>query len=91
MQIVINVDNELYEYFSKRRTMHDVGYFSHVGELIKALRDGSLLPKGHGRLIDAKEVYKKFYCRCLAGAATEVLNETLTIIEADKKGDIYAD
>jgi hypothetical protein len=40
MQIVINVDNELYEYFSKRRTMHDNGYFSHVSKLIKALRDG---------------------------------------------------
>lgn len=59
MQIVINVDNELYEYFSKRRTMHDNGYFSHVGKLIKALRDGVSLLKGHGRLIDADELTKE--------------------------------
>lgn len=56
MQIVINVDNELYEYFSKRRTMHDNGYFSHVGKLIKALRDGIPLSKGHGAIIDIKEL-----------------------------------
>ena len=45
---------------------------------------GTPLPKGHGRLIDAKVVYKKLYVRCLAGVATEVLTETPTIIEADK-------
>lgn len=60
MQIVINVDNELYEYFSKRRTMHDNGYFSHIGKLIKAFKDGTILPKGHGRLIDALEIIDRY-------------------------------
>ena len=56
MQIVINVDNELYKYFSKRKSMHDDGYFSHVGKLIKALRDGTPLPKGHGDLKDVLDL-----------------------------------
>lgn len=63
MQIVINIDNELYEYFSKRRTMHDDEYFSHIGKLIKALRDGSLLPEGHGQSIDADIITNEFYER----------------------------
>ena len=53
-------------------------------EMKNALMRGIPLPKGHGRLIDEREVYKKFYCRCLAGVANEVLDETSTIIEADK-------
>jgi len=54
-------------------------------DLYKAIENGTPLPKGHGRLVDAKEVYKKFYCRCLAGVAYEVLNETSTIIPEDKE------
>jgi hypothetical protein len=34
-------------------------------------------------LLDEKEVYKKFYCRCLARVAKELLEGTSTIIEAD--------
>lgn len=90
MQIVINVDNELYEYFSKRRTMHDDGYFSHIGKLIKAFRDGSILPKGHGRLIDANELLEsKIQIIDEIGTVMDVveidiINDTPTIIEADK-------
>ena len=79
MQIVIDINNELYEYFSKRRTMHDDGYFSHVGKLIKALRDGIILPEGHGRLIDADERRKE-----IDEKDRWVVDLADTIIEADK-------
>lgn len=91
MQIVINVDNELYEYFSKRRTMHDNGYFSHIGKLIKALRGGSLLPKGCGRLIDADELLASERPRGIADDVWKeshiykLLSNAPTIIKADKE------
>ena len=89
MQILINVDNELYEYFSKRRTMHDNGYFSHVGKLIKALRDGIIFPKGHGRLIDVKQIVTEDECIWNSdGSCTTIttydIDSTPTIIEADE-------
>lgn len=58
--------------------------FEDVDELCAVIQCGTPLPKKHGRLIDEREVYKKFYCRCLAKAAKEVLKEVQTIIEADK-------
>ena len=92
MQIVINVDNELYEYFSKRRSMHDDGYFSHVGKLIKALREGTLLPKGHGELIDRDKIeYLKAIHDAKYGhiswidAIEKIKHSAPTIIEADKE------
>ena len=95
MQIVINVDNKLYEYFSKRKSMHDDGYFSHVGKLIKALRDGTLLPKGHGRLIDADALKSECYSIVdPKGIYSELkiiedyyIDDASTIIEADKEND----
>lgn len=105
MQIVINVDNELYEYFLKRRTMHDDGYFSHIGKLIKAFRDGTVLPKGYGRLIDADALKKsneeyiiaypmdeeEYMRNTMVRWINDDITDAPTIIEADKKGDIYAD
>lgn len=62
MQIVINVDNELYKYFSMHRSMQDDGYFSHVGQLIEAFRDGLPLPKGHGDLVDRNDLDGEWVC-----------------------------
>lgn len=81
MQIVIDIDDNLYT----RLFDNGVDNYDDAVDMAKAIRKGTPLPKGHGRLVDAKEVYKKFYCRCLAGVAMEVLNETPTIIEADKE------
>lgn len=58
-----------------------------IYELASYIHKGIQLPKGHGRLIDEKEVYKKFYCRCLAEVAKEVLEETPTIIKADQESE----
>ena len=54
-------------------------------EFADAIVNGTPLPEHHGDLVDKKEVYKKFYSRCLAEVATEVLSEVTTIIPATKE------
>ena len=80
MEIVIDIPEESY-----KATCDGCMLPPDVENVVQGIKNGTPLPKGHGRLIDAREVYKKFYCRCLAGVANEVLNETPTIIEADKE------
>lgn len=81
MQIVIDIDDETYKDIKKGTiSFRDVPL-----ESVNAIANGTPLPKGHGRLIDEREVYKKLYYRCLAKVARKVLNETPTIIEADKE------
>lgn len=58
-----------------------------LGDLSIALKNGTPLPKGHGRLFDEKVAYMKFYSRCLAEVATEVFADMPTIVEADKEVD----
>ena len=58
---------------------------SEVGNVVQGIKNGTPLPKGHGRLIDSKDAYKKFYNRSMAKIGKEVLDETPTIIEADKE------
>ena len=90
MQIVINVENELYEYFSVHRSMQDDGYFSHVGQLMKALRDGNSLPEGHGRIVDERKITK---CEQVGIVIKDgsvircIKTDAPTIIEADKESE----
>lgn len=79
MQIVIDIPESIYKGVKLHRVLEES-----IDIILYAIEDGTPLPKGHGRLIDEREVYKKFYCRCLARAAKEVLDGTSTIIEADK-------
>ena len=79
MQIVINIPKEVIKAIQNGK---DYRYDIHT-----AIAQGTPLPKGHGRLIDEKIAYKKFYSRCLAKVATEVFTETPTIIEADAESE----
>ena len=79
MQIVINIPEEVIKAIQNGK---DYRYDIHT-----AIAQGIPLPKGHGRLIDEKIAYKKFYSRCLAKVATEVFTETPTIIEADAESE----
>lgn len=83
MKVIIDIPEEVYE------QCKDIDSIAKLKQIRKNLTDavkyGTPLPKGHGDLIDAKEVYRKFYSRCLAGVAKEVLEETSTIIPADKE------
>lgn len=71
----------------------------HAGRLCEAVRKGQMLPKGHGRLIDADKFLKdnEAYTGWILNssdwggenaykdALEDLVNETPTIIEADKE------
>lgn len=92
MQIVIDISEEDYKRIS---TIVDMGLGTNIDEAIK---NGTPLPKNHGRLIDAdKLVYDcslggggcDHICRC-DGCSYNIIrehtiNEAPTIIEADKE------
>lgn len=54
MKIVIDVPEKVYNHFCR-----GCRFFDEVEESIIAITDGTLLPKGHGRLIDADELIKQ--------------------------------
>ena len=89
MRIVIDIPEHLYEvvkedgiplYKEERKVLAD------------AIANGTPIPKGHGRLIDADELkshihmenYKGFRIRTDGTVAFEYINDAPTIIEADK-------
>ena len=78
MKIVIDIDDNLYT----RLFDNGVDNYDDAVDMAKAIRKGTPLPKGHGRLIDVSEYYKGSY-----NDAREFLDNAPTIIEADKVGD----
>ena len=56
MQIVIDIPDDLYYEIQAYKTIFD----EHNSELATVINDGKLLLKGHGRLIDADELYGDF-------------------------------
>ena len=84
IELVIRISEEKYKDIQGRDWKNGKKWFS---EEWQAIHNGTPLPKGHGRLIDEKVAYKKFYVRCLAGVAREVFAETPTIIEADTESE----
>lgn len=79
MKILIEIPNTLYERYKE---LGATGQILTVTE--NAICNGTPLPKGHGRLIDADAVVDGFednYELCIA------VNSTPTIIEADKEGE----
>ena len=56
MHIVIDIPDDLYYEIQAYKTIFD----EHNSELATVINDGKLLPKGHGRLIDADELYGDF-------------------------------
>lgn len=99
MQLVINIDDKLYEIIKNPKKLETM---YHAGRLCEAVRNGTRLPKGHGRLIDADE-FKNYcqtglenvkplfktekYCKLAIDITQGVIadvDEMKTIIEADK-------
>ena len=80
MQIVIDIPEEDYI------RLRDEGMFGNVTTFKRAVREGTPLPKGHGRLIDADELYDslKFPTQQFASTFKQVLDDAPTIIEADR-------
>ena len=76
MQIIIDIPEEEYQNYLKMRPSYPEGVFCYI----KAIQNGTPLPKGHGKLIDVSEYFKKTF-----GDAREFLDKATTIIEADKE------
>ena len=87
IELVINIPDDVYEII-KNGTDIEIHFGEHI--VVKdewsseIIRNGTPLPKGHGRLIDADVLADGFednYEFC------EVVNATPTIIEADKESE----
>ena len=74
MQLVIDIDKEMYEDCKTRNTLHYSLYdFSNI------IANGVILPKGHGRLIDADAVLEE-----PIGNTYKDIDIAETIVAADK-------
>lgn len=78
MKIVIDIPDEMYMDI-KEEVRTKVNTFEHIPFLHEVISVGTPLPKGHGRLIDADEYFKKEF-----EDARKFLDNATTIIEADK-------
>ena len=74
MHVVINVPDELYNAINRDT------YGVHKGRIYDIIRNGTALPKGHGRLIDADAVLVDPF-----GDTYKDIDIAETIIEADKE------
>ena len=92
MKIVIDIPNELYKGIEERDGSLETEYV--CDELMKAVDNGTVLPKGHGRLIDVDAATKDINAFMDAfGIYTDnmgkynVVCAAPIVIEADKDGD----
>ena len=82
MQIVIDIPEEMYKW------VNDVNKFSDdygVGDFIDLVKNGTPLPKGHGRLIDADRLWDSYHD--LGYNFYEAFDLAETIIEADTESE----
>lgn len=85
MQIIINITEDAYNRIKSNGAI--IPYY----ELTDAIKQGTIFPKGHGRLIDADVFTKKVctYQQTGCGDCKHSLccpEDEPTIIEADKEG-----
>ena len=82
MQIVIDIPEEIMKYIKNNDCLSVI----YIDEVAKAIINGTPLPKGHGRLIDADAyIDRTAECNWLDDIPVDEFNRiTPTIIEADK-------
>ena len=83
VELVIKIPEEDFERCKKRFQMR-------IDIMGNAIANGTPLPKGHGRLIDADALYKDFSkctCKCDCGYLICPVCSQLTIIEADNESE----
>jgi len=90
MKIVIDISEELYNLLP--RVKNDGGLLNSI--ILRAVKNGKPIPKGHSRIIDASEVVKIYAfekeTNALRGdddAFIEAIKKAHTIIEADKESE----
>ena len=79
MQIVIDIPEDVYTRLFDNGIQDNEIAVDDVCEMARALRLGTLLPKGHGRLIDADAVLVEPF-----GNTYKDIDIAETIIEADR-------
>ena len=89
IELVVKIDEQLYtEIYSDAEIMIYGGMRSGktlLATLLRAIRNGTPLPKGHGRLIDADALYDQYQYADYDFDKT--LEYAPTIIEADKESE----
>lgn len=95
MQIVINLEDEIYEDIKYRYDKNQLTLGAMVLEL--AILHGEILPKGHGRLVDENHVIAELVYRknlladnVKCGEVTKIFDSAV-VVEADKENDNGAD
>lgn len=96
MQIVIDISENIYNLISRGEENRDFVYKS---DLMRAILEGTLLPKGHGRLIDADSIYQivrpieqsdaewGMTAETAIRLMHDVFDKAPTVIEADKEDE----
>ena len=85
MQIVIDIPKRTYE---QLKFLREQGFDGFETIIDKAVANGTPLPKGHGRLIDADEIHfesREFDTYEDYSRAFDAIDYAETIIEADKE------
>ena len=84
-EVVIKIPQSTYNFIIGEANHNPMGldYFE------RRVAEGTLLPKGHGRLIDADKVRADMWVLDDSDVkmAQNIINDATTIIEADKGGD----
>ena len=94
VEVVVKIPKDEYGYMIANPLRYNVCDDEKL--LYNYIKNGTVLPKGHGRLIDADEVSKgKFHFECECDCAVcshsrncecDLINSIPTVIEADKDG-----
>lgn len=91
MKIVIEIPEEIYKHTQE----YEIGGFNTENDatLFVAIKNGTPLPKGHGDLIDKKDIdancvaYHTDYDGSWCYRISDIENNVPIIIEADKEGE----
>ena len=84
MQIVIDIPKSAYDF------MKNCGYIASNVNLVRAIREGTPLPKGHGRLIDASklETHEEYDGQGFTESVyKDDIDNASTVLEADMRGN----
>ena len=88
MKLIIDIDEDTYKYMQSRCKYQNKGDkgLSKFEEAGVAIKNGTPLSKGHGRLIDTNEItaFRELECN---GHNIKSLDEFTVIIEADKESE----
>ena len=88
-ELVIKIPEVVYEHILKVKSVPDMLGIDIVNT-IEAVKNGTPLPKGHGRLIDADEIQfenNDFDTYSDYSRAFDAIDNAPTIIEADKESE----